>query len=160
MKIEKGKAVSIHYTLKGNDGEVMDSSEGQEPLVYLQGFQNLVPGLEKELEGLSVGDKKHVVVQPAEGYGDKDENLIQEVPREMFSGVDTIEEGMEFHVQSPDGHHHTVEVVKVAEDVITVDGNHALAGVVLNFDVEVVDVRDANDSELEHGHIHGAGCNH
>ena len=160
MKVSQDLAVSIHYTLKDEEGQVLDSSEGQEPLAYLQGHQNLVPGLEKALEGLSVGDKKQVAVQPEEGYGEFDEALVQAVPREMFAGIESIEVGMEFQVQSPDGGDHFVEVTAVSDEEITVNGNHALAGKVLNFDVEVMSVREATADELEHGHIHGESCSH
>lgn len=159
MKIANDLAVAIHYTLTDEHGETIDSSIGSEPLVYLQGHANIIPGLEKALLGCSVGDKKQVVVQPADGYGEYDEELIQAVPREMFEGIDEIEVGMEFQVQGPAGAHF-VEVTEVQEDSITVNGNHALAGKVLNFDVEVIEVRPATDDELSHGHIHGEGCHH
>ncbi len=159
MKIANDMAVAIHYTLTDNDGEVLDSSIGGEPLEYLQGHDNIIPGLENALLDCVVGDKKVVVVQPADGYGEHDEELVQEVPREMFSGIDVIEVGMEFQVEGPHGPQF-VEVVKVDADNITVDGNHGLAGKVLNFDVEVVAVRAATEEELDHGHIHGDGCHH
>lgn len=159
MKIANDLAVAIHYTLTDESGETIDSSAGAEPLTYLQGHANIIPGLERELEGCVVGDKKVVVVQPADGYGEHDENLVQAVPREMFSGVDSIEVGMEFQVQGPQGEQF-VEVTEVSEETITVDGNHVLAGKVLKFDVEVVEVRAATEEELEHGHIHGEGCSH
>lgn len=160
LSIQKDRAVAIHYTLKDNEGETLDSSAGQEPLEYLQGHHNLVPGLEKALEGMVSGDKKQVSVAAAEGYGEHDENLVQDVPRDMFAGIEKIEVGMEFQVQSQEGHQHAVEVVKVAEDVITIDGNHTLAGETLNFDIEIVSVREATKDEIEHGHIHGESCNH
>jgi len=103
MKIDNKLVASIHYTLKDDAGEVLDSSEGQEPLSYVHGAQNLVPGLEKALTGKSVGDKLSVVVSPEDGYGDHDEELIQELPKNMFSGVDNIEVGMEFHAQTAQG---------------------------------------------------------
>lgn len=159
MKIANDLAVAIHYTLTDDQGETLDSSAGAEPLTYLHGHLNIIPGLESALDGLAVGDKKQVTVQPAEGYGEFDESLVQDVPREMFTGVDQIEPGMAFEVDGPDGHH-LVEVTKVAEETITIDGNHALAGKVLNFDVEVVEVRAATEEELQHGHIHGEGCSH
>lgn len=159
MKIANDLAVAIHYTLTDENGETLDSSIGNEPLVYLQGHANIIPGLEKALEGCAVGDKKQVTVSPEEGYGEFDENLVQAVPREMFSGIDEIEVGMEFQVQGPAGAHF-VEVTEVAEDTITINGNHALAGKVLNFDVEVMEVRAATADELSHGHIHGEGCSH
>ena len=159
MKIANDLAVAIHYTLTDESGETIDSSAGADPLKYIQGHSNIIPGLESELEGCVVGDKKVVVVQPADGYGEHDENLVQAVPREMFSGVESIEVGMEFQVEGPQGEQF-VEVTEVAEDTITVDGNHVLAGKVLTFDVEVVEVRAATEDELEHGHVHGEGCSH
>ncbi len=160
MSITENKVALIHYTLKNDDGATLDSSEGQEPLAYLHGHQNLVPGLEKELEGKTVGDKLNVTVAPEEGYGEKDTQLIQELPRDMFGGVDNIEVGMEFHAQTQNGNQ-VVEVIDVAEDTITIDGNHPLAGMNLNFEVEVTEIRDATEEELQHGHVHGAaGCGH
>lgn len=160
MTICAKKVATIHYTLKNEQGEVLDTSEGQEPLAYLQGYRNLVPGLEKQLEGKAVGDKLSVVVSPEEGYGEKDPQLIQELPRDMFGGIDKIEVGMEFHAETADGPQ-IVEVIDVEEDSITIDGNHPLAGVELHFDVEVMDIRDATEEELQHGHVHGpadGGC--
>ena len=91
MTISANKVAVIHYTLKNDQGDTLDTSEGQEPLAYLHGHQHLVPGLERELEGKQVGDKLSVVVSPEEGYGDKDINLIQELPRDMFGGIDNID---------------------------------------------------------------------
>jgi FKBP-type peptidyl-prolyl cis-trans isomerase SlyD len=154
------KAVSIHYTLTNDAGEVLDSSAGQEPLTYLHGANNLVPGLEKQLEGKTTGDKLNAAVTPEEGYGDNDPQLIQEVPREMFSGIDNIEVGMEFHAETEDGPQ-AVEVIAIEGDTVTIDGNHPLAGITLNFEVEVTDIRDATEEELTHGHVHGVGgCEH
>lgn len=160
MTITANKVATIHYTLKNEQGEILDSSADQEPLVYLQGFQNLVPGLEAALEGKSAGDKVSVVVAPEDGYGDINPDLIQELPRDMFGGIDEIEVGMAFHAETPDGHQ-VVEVIDVEDDTITIDGNHPLAGVELHFDVEVLEVRDATAEELQHGHVHGmGGCGH
>ncbi|MBU3069602.1 peptidylprolyl isomerase [Aestuariicella sp. G3-2] len=160
MTITAKKVASIHYTLKNDQGEVLDSSEGQEPLAYLQGFQNLVPGLENALEGKTAGDKISVVVSPEEGYGDKNPELIQELPRDMFGGIDNIEVGMAFHAETAAGQQ-VVEVIDIEGDTITIDGNHPLAGVDLHFDVEVLEVRDATEEELLHGHVHGdGGCGH
>jgi len=160
MSIAEKKVASIHYTLKNADGATLDSSAGQEPLTYLHGFQNLVPGLESELTGKNVGDKLSVIVTPENGYGEKDTNLIQTLEREMFGGIETIEIGMEFHAETQNGMQ-VVEVIDVEGDTITIDGNHPLAGVDLHFDVEVTDIRDATEEELSHGHVHGAGgCGH
>lgn len=154
MKIAKHAVVSIHYTLADNDKNVIDSSVGDEPLTFLSGVGNIIPGLDDALQGCVVGDKKRVVVQPEQGYGEFDETLVQKLPSEMFSGVDDIQLGMEFQTESPDGSEQFVVVSKVEDDGITVDGNHELAGMVLNFDVTIEDVRDATASEIEHGHAH------
>ena len=118
---------TIHYTLKNEQGDVLDSSVGEEPLDYLQGYQNLVPGLEMALEGKAVGDKLSVVVEPDMGYGEKDPNLIQELPKDMFGGIDQIEVGMAFHAETENGQQ-VVEVIDVEGDTVTIDGNHPLAG--------------------------------
>ena len=154
MKIQNNCVVSIHYTLTGEDGEVIDSSDGGEPLTYLAGAGNIIPGLERELEGCVKGDKKQVVVQPADGYGEFAEELIQTLPREAFSGIEKIDVGMEFQAQSPEGDAQYVVVKEVADDGITIDGNHELAGQVLKFDVAVESVREATEEEIDHGHVH------
>lgn len=159
MQISKDLVASIHYTLKNDAGEVLDSSEGQEPMQYVHGASNIVIGLEKELEGKTTGDKLSIVVAPEDGYGEYDATLVQELPREMFAGVDTIEVGMEFHAETKDGQQ-IIEVKKVDGDTIVVDGNHPMAGQSLHFDIEVTDVRKASEDELTHGHVHGPGCNH
>ncbi|MBI2384342.1 MAG: peptidylprolyl isomerase [Gammaproteobacteria bacterium] len=159
MQIAERCVVSIHYTLKDDGGEVLDSSAGGEPLAYLHGTGNIIPGLEKALAGKRAGDKLSVRVEPAEGYGERDERLVQQVPRRMFQGVSDLQPGMRFHAQ---GDHGPVAVIvtRVAGDMVTVDGNHALAGVTLNFEVEVAQVRDATLEELSHGHVHGPGGHH
>ena len=159
MKIADKTVVSIHYTLTNALGETIDSSVGQDPLVYLQGAQNIIPGLENALAGKAVGDALQVTVEPAEGYGEIRDELIQEVDRSAFQGVDDIDVGMQFMAQTPWGEQ-PVTVVKVEGDQITLDGNHQLAGETLNFDVEVVEVRDATAEEVEHGHVHGPGGHH
>lgn len=159
MQISNDLVGSIHYTLKNAEGEVLDSSEGQEPLEYVHGKGNIVIGLEKALEGKSVGDKLSVEVTPEEGYGEYDDTLIQELPKEMFSGVEDIEVGMEFHAQTQDGMQ-VIEVIKVDGETITVNGNHPMAGKSLHFEVEVTNVREATEDELSHGHVHGPDCNH
>ncbi len=159
MQIADKKVASIHYTLKDDEGVTIDTSEGQAPLDYLHGALNLVPGLEAELTGKSVGDKLSVVVEPEQGYGDVDPLLIQQLPRDAFGGVDQLEVGMEFHAETQDGHQ-VVEVIAVEGDTVTINGNHPLAGVRLHFDVEVVGVREPTEEELTHGHVHGPDCDH
>jgi FKBP-type peptidyl-prolyl cis-trans isomerase SlyD len=146
--------VSIHYTLTDDEGTVLDSSEGKEPLAYLHGAGNIIPGLENALAGKTQGDSCKVRVQPEEGYGERVPELVQQVPRAAFEGVDSVEVGMVFHAQTPTGQMQQVVVREVSDDEITVDGNHPLAGQPLNFDVEIVSVRDASADELSHGHVH------
>jgi FKBP-type peptidyl-prolyl cis-trans isomerase SlyD len=154
MQITQNTVASIEYTLKDNEGQVLDTSEGREPLTYLHGSGNLVPGLESALEGNGEGDSVSVTVEPAEGFGDRDENLIQQVPKTAFEGVDSIEAGMRFQASDENGQGRIVTVTEVADDQVTVDANHPLAGVPLNFDVNVVEVRAASEEEIEHGHVH------
>jgi len=159
MQIADRCAVSFHYTLKNDAGEVIDSSEGSSPLAYLHGAGNIVPGLENALAGKAVGDKLSVKVAPAEGYGERDARLVQDVPRRAFQGIKDIKPGMSFTADGPQGPSRVV-VTRVIGDIVTVDGNHPLAGENLNFDVEITDVREASAEELEHGHVHGEGGHH
>jgi FKBP-type peptidyl-prolyl cis-trans isomerase SlyD len=159
MLIAQDKVVLIHYTLTNDAGKVIDSSSGGEPLAYLHGQGNIISGLEKALDGRRAGDKLNVRVEPADGYGVRDDELVQQVPRRQFGGAN-LKPGMQFHAQSPQGHARVVTVTRVVGDMVTVDGNHPLAGEVLNFDVEVAEVRDATQEELEHGHVHGPGGHH
>jgi FKBP-type peptidyl-prolyl cis-trans isomerase SlyD len=160
MQIAQDKVVLIHYTLTDDGGKVLDSSSGGDPLAYLHGQGNIIPGLEKALEGKQAGDKLNVRVEPAEGYGVRDDSLVQQVPRRAFGSVSKVEPGMQFHAQSAQGQMRVVTVTHVKGDMVTVDANHPLAGEVLVFDVEVAEVRDATGEELEHGHVHGPGGHH
>ncbi|MDH4074099.1 MAG: peptidylprolyl isomerase [Gammaproteobacteria bacterium] len=159
MKIAHEKVVSIHYTLTNSEGSVLDSSSGNDPLAYLHGFGNIIPGLENALEGKEAGEKLSVTVEPEQGYGARDEQLVQAVPRTAFKGVEELAPGMQFQAQGPQGTR-LVVVTQVAADVVTVDANHPLAGQTLHFEVEVSGVRDATSVELEHGHVHGPGGHH
>ena len=156
MQIGKDKVVAIDYTLTGADGQVIDSSHGQEPLSYLHGAGNIVPGLERALEGKSAGDHVDATVEPDQGYGQKNPTLVQAVPRAQFPGVKDISVGQQFQAQTNHGPR-VVTVVGVSPDAVTVDANHPLAGETLHFAVTVVDVRDATRQELDHGHAHGPG---
>jgi FKBP-type peptidyl-prolyl cis-trans isomerase SlyD len=159
MQIAQDTVVSIHYTLTDDAGETIDTSVGGEPLAYLHGNGNLVPGLENALAGRRAGDKISVKIAPADGYGDYDKGLVQRVPRRSFKGVADVRTGMQFQVQSDQGPR-SVTVTNVTGDMVTVDGNHPLAGKNLNFDVEVVEVRTPSEQELAHGHVHGPGGHH
>lgn len=152
MKIEKNKVVSIDYVLKDKDNNELDSSKNGSPLEYLHGNGRLIPGLESKLEGLEEGASIHVEVEPKDAYGDYDEQLIVEVPKEKFDVGTPIEVGMMFQSGAQ-----IVKVVKVSDSVITIDANHELAGKTLCFDVEVKAVRDATEEELT-PHSCGGGC--
>ena len=156
QQVGKDKVVSIDYTLTGAGGEVIDTSQGGEPLTYLHGSGNIIPGLERALEGKSAGDEVNAVVAPDQGYGQKNPGLVQPVPRSQFPGVTDIKVGMQFQAQTNHGPR-VVTVVGVDDNTVTVDANHPLAGETLNFAVRVVDVRDATQQELDHGHAHGPG---
>ncbi|WP_319379765.1 peptidylprolyl isomerase [Thiomicrorhabdus sp.] len=158
MTIANDKVALFEYTLTNDAGEQLDASNGN-PLAYLHGHGNIIPGLEKQMEGKTVGDKFTAKVPAAEGYGEKVDQLVQTVPSAMFQGVDKIEVGMRFEAQSEHGMH-SVEVIKIEGENITVDGNHPLAGVDLTFDIEITGLRDATEEELEHGHAHGQGGHH
>jgi len=159
MQIANDVVASIEYTLTDDQGNVIDSSAGGEPLAYLHGAGNIIPGLEAALAGKVVGDAFKVSIAPADGYGEKNEDMLQQVPREMFQGVDNIEAGMQFHAQTDHGMQ-VITVAAVDGDMVTVDGNHPLAGQTLHFDVKVLEVRAPSAEELEHGHVHGSGGHH
>ncbi len=155
MQIAEKKVVTLNYTLKDNEGTLIDESSDSS-FIYLQGASNIIPGLENALVGKTSGDKMSVTVAPEEAYGVRDDSRIEEVPRDMFPADVDIEPGMQFHAEGPDGQAISIVVVEVKEDKVNIDGNHPLAGVELNFDVEVMDVRDATEEEIEHGHVHSA----
>ncbi|EHY79873.1 MULTISPECIES: FKBP-type peptidyl-prolyl cis-trans isomerase [Stutzerimonas stutzeri subgroup] len=160
MLIAANKAVSIDYTLTNDAGEVIDSSAGGAPLVYLHGAGNIIPGLEKALEGKQGGDQLQVSIEPQDAYGEYSAELVATLNRAMFEGVDELEVGMQFHASGPDGGMQIVTIRDVEGDDVIVDGNHPLAGQRLNFDVKVVSVREASEEEVAHGHVHGEGGHH
>lgn len=155
MIIENNKVASIDYTLTNDAGETLDTSIGREPLSYIQGHQNIIPGLEKALEGKTAGEKLTVTVPPEEAYGNSNPASIQTVARDVFQGVENIDVGMQFQSQGEGGQPIIVTVTKIEEDQITIDGNHPLADMTLTFEVEIKEVRDASEEELSHGHVHG-----
>jgi len=164
MKIGKGSVVSLQYRLHFGDGQIVDQSEAGDPLVYIHGESQIVPGLERELEGLESGTARQVAVPPADGYGEVDLSAVQRVPRHAFPEGFEPEVGQELVAQGPDGQPLPFVVKEVEKslegDVVVVDFNHPLAGKTLHFDVTVVEVRAATAEELEHGHVHGPGDHH
>lgn len=159
MTISANKVITLNYTLTDNESNIIDKSDDGS-FVYIHGAQNIIPGLENALEGKLVGDTLQVSIEPKDGYGERNDAMLETVPKAMFGELDIIEPGMQFHAQSPEGQMVVVTVVAVEGDQVSIDGNHPLAGVNLNFDVEIIDIREASAEELEHGHVHGPSCNH
>ena len=159
MQIARDSVAAFHYTLTDDGNQVIDSSAGRDPLTYLHGSGQIVPGLEKQMEGRSVGDKFSADVAPEEGYGVHHPELMQEVPRSAFQGVEDIQPGMQFQGRGPQGEIN-VTVTRVEGDKVFIDDNHPLAGKTLHFAIEITDVRAASAEELAHGHVHGAGGHH
>lgn len=160
MTIAQDKVVTIHYEVRdAASQEIIDSSEGAEPMVYLHGYYNIIPGLEKALAGKKAGDELEVTIEPADAYGEYSADRVQQVPIEAFEGVDELEPGMAFTAQTEHGPV-SIIVTEVEDGTVTVDGNHPLAGKALHFKVKVADVRDASEEELDHGHVHGEGGHH
>ncbi|MGP8034736.1 MAG: peptidylprolyl isomerase [Steroidobacteraceae bacterium] len=159
MPIAHNDVVSIHYTLRDDADKVLDSSSGGEPLAYLHGHGNLIPGLERALTGREVGDQLKVSVPAADGYGEYDRSLVQRVPRRALKGIANLRVGMRLQAGTEHGQR-AVIVTHIAGDMVTLDGNHPLAGQSLNFEVEITAVRAASEEELAHGHVHGAGGHH
>lgn len=152
-KIIDDIVVTMDYTLTV-DGEVVDSTEGEEPLQFLQGHQNIISGLEKALAGMKVGDKKQVVVNSADAYGDIDPENIIEIPRDEFPAEIPLETGVELEVKNEEGEVLSATITNISNDLVTLDFNHPLAGKRLTFDVSIVELRAATEEELEHGHVH------
>jgi FKBP-type peptidyl-prolyl cis-trans isomerase SlyD len=157
MQISQHKVVTLEYSLTDDKGTLIDEAKGGESFAFIHGVGGIIPGLESALEGKAAGDSVSVTIKPEEGYGDRDEALVMAVPRTQFEGADDIVVGMQFHTPTEDGGVRVVTVVNVDDENVTVDANHPLAGVILNFDVNVLDVRDATQEELDHGHVHGPG---
>ena len=160
MQIAENAVVAIDYTLRNDEGEILDSSEGAQPLAYLHGVGNIIPGLEQALVGKSAGDELEVSIEPEDAYGEYSVELVATLSRSMFEGVDELQVGMQFHASAPDGGMQVVTIRDLDGDEVTVDGNHPLAGQRLHFKVKVVSVRAATSEELDHGHVHGEGGHH
>ena len=159
MNITSNTVVQMHYKLTNQDGMLLDSSEGREPLTYMHGKQMLIPGLENQLEGKAIGEKFTANVVAAEAYGDKSPEMIHVVPKENFSGDGELAAGLQIQIDTNQGTQMAI-FTKVEGEDVTIDMNHPLAGMDLSFDVEIVDVREASKEEIEHGHVHGPGGHH
>lgn len=154
MNISDNCVVSIHYTLTDDEGRELDSSADQGAFSYLHGARNIIPGLEQALTGKAPGDELRVTVQPRDAYGEINPELVQQVPREAFAGIDDLRPGMQFRTGDDDNQALNITVTEVGDDSVTIDANHPLAGLVLHFDVRIEDVREAEEEELTHGHVH------
>ena len=160
MLVAKDLVVAMEYSLTDDEGSLIDRSEGDDFLYYLHGAGNIIPGLERELEGKKVGDELKVTVSPADGYGEFDQNRVFKVDKEHFAELDDVEPGMQLQVETDEGGVELVSVEEVAEDHVVLDGNHPLAGLTLHFEVKIREIREATPTELEHGHAHAPGHDH
>lgn len=159
MNISKDTVVQFHYSLKNAQGESIETTEGKEPMAYLHGHGNIIPGLESALEGKAVGDSFSVTVEPKDGYGPRQENSLQRISLKHLQGARKWKPGMMAFVETDKGHRQ-VTVVKVGKFNADVDTNHPLAGMTLVFDIQIVDIREASAEEKAHGHAHGIGGHH
>jgi FKBP-type peptidyl-prolyl cis-trans isomerase SlyD len=157
LEITKDKIVAFNYTLTDPEGQVIDKSEGRAPMAYLHGCGGIIAGLEEALAGKTAGDELRVEIPPEKGYGQRNEKLLNRVPKEAFKGDLEFELGLQFPVQDQDGKQRLVTIVHIEEGSVVLDANHPLAGIDLTFEVSIVEVRDATADELEHGHSHGEG---
>src|SRR3569623_1278483 len=161
MKVENNKVVSFHYSVSDDSGETVDSSrERGEPLTILAGHGNIIPGLEKALEGRAVGDSFKVTIPTAEAYGARNEDMVQRVPKKYFQQGDRLKTGDVTVLALKEGGHRVVTVRKVGMTTIDVDLNHPMAGKDLDFEVEITEIRDASEEEIAHRHVHGPGGHH
>lgn len=160
MEIEKHAVVTIDFELKDDNGNVIDTSAGGDPMLYLHGTNKIIKGLEKALAGKIKGDSLSVAIPPEDGYGVHDDTKIQSVSRDMFEDQSLVKVGEQFMAEGPNGEHLTITITEVTDDKVVIDGNHPLAGKNLNFKIEIKDVRKATQEEIDHGHAHGVGGHH
>jgi FKBP-type peptidyl-prolyl cis-trans isomerase SlyD len=160
MAIGANKVVTLNYDLSDDKGNLIQSTKEQAPFVYLSGNNQILPKLEQAVDTMIIGSKKNITLNSSDAYGDYDEKAVQQVKKEEFPADADLKAGMEFMAQSPDGNPIPFVIKEVLDEEITIDFNHPLAGKNLNFDVQLVDVRDATAEELQHGHVHGAGGHH
>lgn len=160
MALRQDQVVTINFTLMDDKGTVVDTTEGSQPFSFISGRDQILPKLEEEIGGMLIGSNKKIVPSAEEGYGEFKEDAIRNVKREDFPEGTEIKERMSFMANSPDGHQMPFIVSQIDGNDITIDFNHPLAGMQLNFDVELLDVRNATATELKHGHVHGAGGHH
>ena len=162
MEISKNKIASLSYTLKNDDGQILDQADKENPFLYMHGTGGIIKGLENSLENKKIDDSFNVIVAPEDAYGERDPSLTEAVPRTMFEGIsdENLVAGAQFHAQTG----HGTQIITIADiegDMVKIDANHPLAGETLHFDVAVLDIRDATEEEIAHGHPHmPGGCGH
>jgi FKBP-type peptidyl-prolyl cis-trans isomerase SlyD len=159
MQIANNLVVSFDYTLKDPEGNLIDSSDKGQPLSYIQGLGQIIPRLESAMLGKQTGDKFQITISPLEAYGEYNDELVQKIPKDQFEAGVNIVPGMQFSAER-EGEHYTITVLEVEEENVVIDGNHPLAGIELNFDVSITEVRDATAEEISHGHVHGPNGHH
>jgi FKBP-type peptidyl-prolyl cis-trans isomerase SlyD len=160
MALQGKKVVTFNYTLKDENGEMLDSTEKGGPYSFVTGNKQVLPGLEVALSSMIIGSKKNIKLAAADAYGEYDEGAVQKVKRDLFPEEAELEIGTSYFAHSPEGQHLQFIITEIADDVITANFNHPLAGKNLEFDVELLDVRDATPEEIAHGHVHGPGGHH
>jgi FKBP-type peptidyl-prolyl cis-trans isomerase SlyD len=160
LTVADGLVVSLDYTLRLDDGQVIDTTANEAPLEFLQGGQQIIPGLEKALYGMAVGDEKDVELAPGEGYGNRNPDALEMVPREAFPSDVELTEGMGLQLRDPSGHEVVAYVAEIRPEAVVLDLNHPLAGETLFFEIKIADLRPATSEELDHGHAHNAGHEH
>ncbi|MCJ7552313.1 MAG: peptidylprolyl isomerase [Ignavibacteriaceae bacterium] len=160
MPLAQNKAITFNYTLKDDEGNILDTTKGSSPFSFLSGNGQILPKLEDEMSGMLLGSKKNVKIDAADAYGEYNEEAVQKVERTNFPKDVDLQPGMQFVTNSPDGHQMPFIISEIKEDDVTIDFNHPLAGKNLEFDVELLDIRDATTEEIAHGHIHGQGGHH
>ncbi len=160
MALQEKKVIKFNYTLRGENGEILDSTEKGGPFSFVTGNKQVLPGLEVALSSMIIGSKKNIKLAAADAYGEYDEGAVQKVKRDLFPEEGELEIGTSYFAHSPEGQHLQFIVTEIEKDVITVDFNHPLAGKNLEFDIELLDVRDATPEEISHGHVHGPGGHH
>jgi FKBP-type peptidyl-prolyl cis-trans isomerase SlyD len=160
MAIGTNKVVTLNFTLKDEEGNVIESTENAEPFQFISGNNQILPKLEEEVDRMLIGTKKKININPADAYGEYNQQAVQKIDKKEFPENMKLEEGMRFVANSPEGKEMPFIINSIDENEITVDFNHPLAGKNLNFNVELLDVRDATPEELSHGHVHGSGGHH
>lgn len=160
MAIGVNKVVTLNYTLSDDQGNLIQTTKEYGPFVYLSGGNQILPKLEEAIDSMIIGGKKIIELNSTDAYGDFDENAIQFVKKNVFPEGANVEPGLEYMAHNPEGHAVPFVIKEVKDDDVTIDFNHPLAGKNLNFDVELVDVRDATAEELQHGHAHGSDGHH